>query len=265
MRPHDRGSFIMTLTLEQFQNAFSQSLISPNDKTPAEIQNIIQQPGFLVYKNTVIKGCIDTLAANYPTILKLTGEEWFRAAAFIYVQQNLPAEPSLIQYGDSFIQFLQEFPPAQELPYLPNVAYVDQLWRKAHIAPNRAILNANTLSSLPPEALANTILQIHPSVHWAWFAEQPIYSIWNNNRYQDNQNTPELIWQSEGVLLIRPNDTVISQPISLGGITFLNACQEGQTLAQASEEALLIEPDLILSELLAHLLTQGVFCQDNAC
>jgi hypothetical protein len=40
---------------------------------------------FKVYRNTVLKGCVDALAANFPTVLRLVGEDWFRAAALIHV------------------------------------------------------------------------------------------------------------------------------------------------------------------------------------
>jgi hypothetical protein len=33
-----------------------------------------RQPGFAVYRNTVLKGCIDALQANYPTVHALVGD-----------------------------------------------------------------------------------------------------------------------------------------------------------------------------------------------
>ena len=42
---------------------------------------------------------IDALQSNYPAVARLVGEEWFRAAAAVYVRQTIPVEPSLLRYG----------------------------------------------------------------------------------------------------------------------------------------------------------------------
>ena len=49
--------------------------------------------GIAVYRNTSIKGRIDALEANYPTVSRLVGTEWFRAAAREFVEAE-PGEAS---------------------------------------------------------------------------------------------------------------------------------------------------------------------------
>ena len=44
-----------------------------------------------------MKGCIDALQANYPAVTRLVGEEWFRAAAAVYVRQAPPTNPMLLR------------------------------------------------------------------------------------------------------------------------------------------------------------------------
>ena len=58
--------------LTRFQDGFAQALLAPD---PAEIAGLsaaiaalARQPGFAVYRNTVMKGCVDALQANYPAI-----------------------------------------------------------------------------------------------------------------------------------------------------------------------------------------------------
>ena len=82
----------MTQPLRAFQEAFAQALQigAMGDSTLAALTS---QPGFAVYRNTVMKGCIDALAANYPAVARLVGDEWFRAAAAAFVQA-LPAATS---------------------------------------------------------------------------------------------------------------------------------------------------------------------------
>ncbi|TFW17442.1 HvfC/BufC N-terminal domain-containing protein, partial [Duganella callida] len=95
---------------------------------------IAAQPGFAVYRNTILKGCADNLAANFPTVLRLVGEPWFHAAALDYARAAPPVEVSLIDYGHDFPAFLAALAPAAELPYLAGVAQLDRLWLAAHTA-----------------------------------------------------------------------------------------------------------------------------------
>ena len=88
----------MTSELSRFQNGFVQALLAPhdnNDDTPHFLQALIEQPGFSVYRNTVMKGCIDALQANYPTVLRMVGEEWFRAVAALHVRKRPPSDTRL--------------------------------------------------------------------------------------------------------------------------------------------------------------------------
>ncbi|MGZ5715039.1 MAG: HvfC/BufC family peptide modification chaperone, partial [Caldimonas sp.] len=64
-------------SLDAFQRDFAAALLAE----PAEAGAIAAQPGFAVYRNTVLRGCIDALAANYPTVAQLLGAEAFEGAA----------------------------------------------------------------------------------------------------------------------------------------------------------------------------------------
>ena len=68
-----------TSTLDDFQREFAAALLG--EATSAAGQALAAQPGFAVYRNTVLRGCVDALAANYPTVATLVGGEWFEAAA----------------------------------------------------------------------------------------------------------------------------------------------------------------------------------------
>lgn len=68
-------------SLRQFQDAFALALLDPLVQPAARIAQLARQPGFAVYRNTVMKACIDALQANFPSVARLVGEAWFRAAA----------------------------------------------------------------------------------------------------------------------------------------------------------------------------------------
>jgi len=100
----------MDSALTRFQDGFTQALLAPVADDDAgltpEIAALARQPGFAVYRNTVMKGCIDALQANYPSVARLVGEEWFRAAATMFARERLPAQATLMYYGDAFAEFL---------------------------------------------------------------------------------------------------------------------------------------------------------------
>ena len=101
-----------------------------------------------------MKGCIDALQANYPSVARLVGDEWFRAAAAIFAREQLPAQATLLYYGEGFAEFLARFAPAAELPYLPGVARLDRCWTESHAAPDESALAPAALAGLAPGALA---------------------------------------------------------------------------------------------------------------
>ncbi len=257
--------------LGQFQDGFAAALLatSPIADALPQIDRLTTQPGFAVYRNTVIKGCIDALQANYPAVATLVGEEWFRAAAALHVREHLPVHPSLLDYGDGFATFLDDFEPARELPYLADVARLDRLWTEAHIARDEMEVTAAAIARLSVAQLASTTLLPCASARWRWFADQPIVTIWERNRMpagsdQDpvdphSDNAPDIEWRAEGVLLTRPSGRVEWSPLSPSGCAFMDACARDDTLADAAAAALAADPQVDLAALMAQLLNAGAF------
>ena len=244
--------------LARFQDGFARALIEPGATLTPEIAALAIQPAFAVYRNTVVKGCIDALQANFPAVMRLVGEEWFRAAAAIYVREELPADPSLLRYGAGFADFLARFEPAAELSYLPGVAQLDRFWTESHVAPSRPTVNPAAIAGLAPEELAATRLCPHPAARWAWFADGPIYTIWSRNRV-DEPFDAGFDWRPEGALLVRPRDVVEWIALDAAGCAFLDACAVGGTLADAAQAALDSHGDADLARLTAVLLEAGAF------
>ena len=252
----------MTASLRQFRQAFAQALLAPQATADPTVHALTAQPAFAVYRNTVMKACIDALQANFPAVARLVGPDWFRAAAALYVAQEAPSDARLLHYGGGFADFLRGFEPAADLPYLPGVAQLDTFWRESHAALDAPCADASWLAQQPPDHMATLVLKPHPAARWAWFDAQPVYSIWHSNRQQTG--LPDLQWHSEGALLTRPNDSVIWQGIPLAGCVLLDASADGLPLAQAAEQALAAEPDVDMASVFALLLRAGAFTSPNA-
>ena len=241
----------MTVGLATFQGAFATALFAPAD-SGGPIGALTRQPAFAVYRNTVMKACIDALQANFASVARLVGSDGFRAAAAIYVAAQPPADARLLQYGDGFPDFLAAFEPARELPYLADVARLDRDWTEVHVAADAAS-DATWFATRSAQALGATRVAPHPAARWRWFDGQPVFSIWSRNRGECADDS-EIPWQGEGALLTRRDGAVAWRSASQADCAFLDACVGGAQLVKGAEAALRSEPQADLAELLAGLL-----------
>jgi hypothetical protein len=245
-----------SISLADFQDRFAEALLA-GGKTDATLAT---QPGFAVHRNTVMKGWVDALAANYPSVLRLVCEAYFRTAGVAYARTNPTADPRLWCYGAGYADFLAGYAPASALAYLPGVARLDRYWTEAHGAPSLPALDPGMLANLAPEQLAQRRLTPHPSARWAWFAGQPVYTLWRRNREASGSEdgaAPD--WQGEGALLLRPGASVTWRSLDAAGCAFMDACAEGQPLAMAAAAALAANAHADIAALLALLLQDGAF------
>lgn len=244
--------------LSRFQEAFAGALFAAGGTSLAgSIAALVAQPGFAVYRNTVMKGSIDALQANFPTVERLVGEEWFRAAAARFVAAAPPKQPALIEFGAEFVAFLRGFEPAAEFPYLADVAQLDRLWTEAHIAADADPLDSESIAALTPDQVSTARLQPHPAARWALF-QTPALTIWQRNREPLGPEA-EFDWLAEAALLTRPQGAVVVTRIDAATCALLDACSAGLPLAAAAQVALDHDPHANLTANLMSLLTAGAF------
>jgi hypothetical protein len=247
--------------LAEFQDGFARALISlePPPDLPPQLDRMARQLAFSVYRNTVLKGWLDALEANFPAVAALVGEEWFRAAAAVYARANPPRNPMLVLYGESFPQFLEDFEQAQDVPYLPAVARMDRMWSEAHVASDAPALAPEVFAIVPPEELAEARLVLHPTARLAWF-DHTAPTIWLETRgYAPDSEDLAFEEGGEGVLIVRSCEVVRALRVDAGAAAFLSACGRGCDLAEAAAFALVAEPEVDLAALSAELLDLGAF------
>ena len=221
-------------TLADFQRRFAAALLAePGAVAP---DAVAAQPGFAVHRNTVMRGAIDALAANFPTVLQLVGVEWFERAARDFVRSHLPREGSLAAYGEGFAEALESLTAAGELPYLGGVARLDRAWTEAHLAADAPVLGAAVLAGLSLEALLDTVLVPHPSARWLSFDAVPAFTIWRRHRERLPLDD-DMAWQDESGLVVRPSGEVTWLAIDADAGAFLSACAQGLCFAEAADRA----------------------------
>ncbi|MBS7456875.1 DNA-binding domain-containing protein [Coralloluteibacterium stylophorae] len=238
--------------LARFQRNFAEALgnASP-DSGPT------RHRAFAVYRNTVMRGCLDALEANYPAIVCLVGRDWFRAAAAEYATARPPRDGRLFGYGEDFASFLSRFEPARDLTYLADVARLDRLWTESLVAADGGTLDAAALRGLSPRRLARLRLRLHPATR-LFASALPAFSIWKASR-AGLSPAGDLAWQAEHALVARVGPEVRVAAVSTPALHFLDACARGDTLAEAAEAACGQSADARVDLILAALLGAGAF------
>ena len=248
----------MTGSLALFQADFFEALFDRESDITSSAQ-----PAFAVYRNAVLSGCVEALEANFPSVGRLVGAEWFRAAAAAYVHVQPPRDGRMLVYGETFADFLAGFEPARVLTYLAGVARLDRFWIEAHAADDADAADGACLAGLSPQALGALRLVPHPAARWWWFDDAPIYSIWQRNRAASESVDDEMVWQGEGALLTRPLDAVEWQRVDRSHCAFLDACAQGCLLGEAAAAALDVDSETDIADLLARLLRSGALIRST--
>ncbi|GAA0868841.1 hypothetical protein GCM10009116_07360 [Brevundimonas basaltis] len=245
-----------------FHHAFSQALeghfddlwphLDPDDRTLGAIA---------VYRNTAIKARIDALEANFPTVSRLVGDDWFRAAAREFVEDNPGDDPALAGFGEGFPAWLAAFEPALGLPYLSPMARLDRAWTEAHVAPDADPLTP-ARAAAAGLALTAAPARLHPSARLFWF-DWTAPSLWLAHR--EPEGFEDLPWRpdAEGLLIHRPGAEVIARRLSRAEWAFLDAARDGRPFGAAALSARAAQPAVDASAVFAGLLAAGAF--DSIC
>lgn len=244
------------LDLASFQNDLARAVRDPDYNPPG-----LSVAGLSVYRNTVAKGLIDVLRANFPSVDRIVGEAWFSACAHAFIRLHEPRSPVLATYGDAFPDFLQDFEPAADIPYLVDVARVDALWTQSHFAADDTPLDPGTLQSQEKCSVLDLALRLHASTRIAWF-DTPAATLWRLNRPPaplPGRDGFSVDWRPEGIALCRPHGEVVAIPLSAPQYAFLEACRAGRPFGEAmsagsEDDAGGIEPDA-----LGQLFAAGLF------
>ncbi len=216
---------------------------------------------FAIYRNNVASGLVTALAVRFPVTQQLVGEEFFRAMAALYVENNKPASPVLIHYGETFSEFISTFEPARTVPYLADVARLENLWWRAYHAADAAVVDSRALSEVPQAALGGLRFRMHPSVG-VMFSSFDVTRIWHAHHGGDALGT--FVPSVPGhVLVSRPKANILVSRICAGFEKLFDELKNGVKLMDAVAAAADADPAFDLATALGQLFTlnlvSGVF------
>jgi hypothetical protein len=211
---------------------------------------------FAVYRNTIAIRHIEALEARFPALREAVGEPFFAATARAFFTEHPPLLPMLAFYGDELPAFLRRFPPAADIPYLPDLAELEASRTRAAYSAEAEPLPGETLAQLTPESLARMHVALHPSIG-IMASIHPIATIWAMNSGA-LPVAPIADWRGEDVVIARPRREVDVRRLRPGGAAFLTALSDDKNLSEAASAAVTVNRDFDLGFNLAGLFNFGL-------
>lgn len=216
--------------LGQFQSAFVASLAG--NRAALAPWCAPDAPGLAVYANTIATGAVEALATRFPTVARITGTEWFVAAARDFAVAQPPASPVLHSYGAGFADWLAGFSPAADLPYLADIARLDAAWSRAYFAADALVLDAAALTQIAAADLPRTTLRLHPATTLLQF-DTNIVSLWHAQQPPANGNFSREAFP-EAALVTRRGVDILVTVVNADVAAFCRACAEHASLPDAA-------------------------------
>jgi len=225
---------------------------------------------FTIYRNNVILSLVTAIADTYPVIKRLLGEKFFNGVAKEFVRKHPPKKPSLLFYGEEFIDFIRHFPACSEILYLADVAKLEWSNVRAFHAADEQLLDNNLLATVAAQSLAEVSFSLQPSVQ-LMRSQWPVDTIWEENLKDEVATLNLEDYAANNLLIYRHQLQVQVINLQIDCYHFLHALSEGKDIASAWEYTLtqqqLDEREELdeheLSSMLGYLLSLGLFSSAN--
>lgn len=235
------------------QSEFTAALLNPDLAVPEGLLDAMGRPAgrrFSVYRNNVAGSLTDALEQGFPVLVKLLGATFFKAMAGVFLRAHPPESRIMMLYGAAMPAFLAGFAPVAQLPYLADVARLEQALREAYHDADAPALSAVVLAALPPERFLAARVQLAPALRLI-VSQYPIWSIWRANTHGD---APPAEMRPETVLVLRPEFDPVPHLLPPGGAAFVAALLAGETVGMALDR---VGDDFDTNTMLAQLIGGG--------
>jgi hypothetical protein len=219
------AEFQFTLAADLLDGGMRTARLLPGD--PALIKEALR-----VHRNTMLTGLANALRLSYPTVVWLTGEDFFNQTALEFSREYPPRSACLSDYGSGFAEFLDDYPPARGLPYLADVARFDLVIERCAHAASRApdLLTLDRDMAIEPDSSLVTLTVEYPVDRL-----RDAYDSNDADALENIDMSPRArhyaVWRSEFGVSVRL--------LSVSAASFLSAVLRGESANAALAAALL--------------------------
>jgi len=249
-------------SLRELQQRFAESLLAKGGTTSvvalAGEANGTERLG--IYRRTIRSNYRNALGATFPVLHRLIGTSFFHAAADAFAEEHPSRSGDLNEYGATFGDFLAGYPPASELPYLPDMARlewaIDDANRAAdsHSDPELVL---RTLAGYQGGRLPSLQLRMDPSCRLI-ASPYPLFRIWQVNQPgHDGEMRVAFDTGADRLRIRREPAGVVLDRVAAGQFVWLCAMSVGANLGAAIEEAQDADAAFDLAEALHRFIGDG--------
>ncbi len=252
------------MNLAELQKTFIAAVLFGENATiaPALAEGGISPSGQMgIYRNNSFGTLTNALALTYPAVRKLVGEAFFERAGYAFIEARHPVNSNLDDYGAEFAEFLADFPPAQALAYLPDMARLEWQVHQSAIAEKGVHLDQSAIAAIPQDKYFSLHLKPHSSARLVR-SRFPVHKILDLCLGKDAESTATLdLAEESGVrlLLLRPRKGVELTVLSTPEYAFLEAIFASGNFFAAFEAAAQADEAFDLAACMQRHISLGTF------
>lgn len=244
-RHSERGS---DDALAEQQQAFSDALFAPGAEKGLQLRHAER---FGRYRGNLTSTWSKALAAAYPVIAQLVGEEFFTGLAREYGCAHPSDSGDLNRFGAQFESFLRGFEHVRDLPYLPDMARLEWQLHRIHYARHELALHT---SDINPQTVEEQSFTWQPSAQ-LFESEWAIVPLWLAHQ---GKEFPQKMDAPSRALLSRPEWTAQVTPLHAPEYAALQALKEGKTFGDALDAAFALDKNFNVAASLQQWLQQQI-------
>src|ERR1700710_219786 len=95
-------------TFAELQHSFAAAVLGQPVEFPIRAATAARaESGLAVHRNNVMSSLIKVVAARFPAVRRLLGEDCFLQSVRRFIAAEPPRSPLLLEYGDAFPEFLR--------------------------------------------------------------------------------------------------------------------------------------------------------------
>jgi hypothetical protein len=212
--------------------------------------------GLDIYRRSVLANLRAALAAAYPVVRRLVGDAFFGEAAQQYVRGTPSASGDLHRYGERFARFLEDYPHARALPYLPDVARLEWLCHESYHAADAPPFDFAALARVAEPRRGAIRFVLDPAARMMR-SPHPVAAIWEANQ-PGRDGTPDRDAGPDCILVRRALHTVRVTRVAEFEWEFLARIAGGAPLEAAAGALSGRDAHALLGGALARYVADGV-------
>ena len=221
------------------------------------------QQGMALYRGNLKFTAEKVLAAAFPVIRTLVGDEFFTHLALAFYKKMPSTDGDLHRYGARFSAFLAAFAPVAQYPYFEDMARYEWALHRAYFADRYPLIDRAVLVGIDPAQLEQSQFRLNPACTllqstWA------ISAIWRGHQILADgalaAELPQQLNAADFAITIRPQWNVDLLPLTAAAYRFLRCVELGVCLGDALDAALEIDEDFAFAVYLQQWIDAAIFC-----